>query len=198
MTLRQKCSKKRNIKCAVLSFINAMQDAQIKPFSPGKLLFMRSAEIQKWSPLFLRLVMGYGYMVHGWAKLNHGNPAGFEKLITQIGAPFPHVTAWIVPCIELGGGFALILGAFTAVTAVPLICTMLVAIFTVHFKYGFSSIKTIGLTPDGPIFGPPGYEVALLYIAGLVTLIIGGSGALSVDSAISKSKAAQKELDALK
>ena len=181
---------------AVLTFSTGMQDAQIKPFFLNKLLFMRSAEIQKWSPLFLRLVMGYGYMVHGWAKLSQGGPAGFEKLITQIGAPFPHVTAWIVPCIELGGGFALILGAFTGVVAVPLIGAMLVAIFTVHLKYGFSSIKTIGLTPDGPIFGPPGYEVALLYVAGLVTLIIGGSGALSVDSAISKSKPRKKELEA--
>ena len=166
-----------------------MQDAQIKPSFLHKLLFIRSAEIQKWAPLFLRLVMGYGFMVHGWAKLSQG-PAGFEKLITQIGAPFPHVTAWIVPCLELGGGFALILGAFTAVVAVPLIGVMLVAIFTVHLKYGFSSIKTIGLTPDGPLFGPPGYEVALLYIAGLVMLIIGGSGALSVDSVISKTKTA--------
>ena len=179
-----------------MTFIDAMQDVQIKPFSLNKLLFVRSGEIQKWSPFFLRLVMGYGCMVHGWAKLNHGSPAGFEKLLTQIGAPFPHVTAWIVPCIELGGGFALILGAFTAVAAVPLICTMLVAIFTVHLKHGFSSIKTIGLTPDGPIFGPPGYEVALLYVAGLVMLIIGGSGALSVDSAISNSKIAQKEPEA--
>ena len=176
--------------------MNTMQDERIKPFSLNKLFFVRSAEIQKWSPLFLRLVMGYGYMVHGWAKLGHGSPAGFEKLITQIGAPFPHVTAWIVPCIELGGGFALILGAFTAVAAVPLICTMLVAIFTVHLKYGFSSIKTIGLTPDGPIFGPPGYEVALLYVAALVMLIIGGSGAFSVDSAIFKSKTAPKKLEA--
>ena len=171
-----------------------MPDAQIKPLSLNKLLFTRSAAIQKWSPLFLRLVMGYGYMVHGWAKLSGGSPAGFEKMITQIGVPFPHATAWIVPCIELGGGFALILGAFTAVVAVPLICTMLVAIFTVHLKYGFSSIKTIGLTPDGPIFGPPGYEVALLYIAGLVMLIIGGSGALSIDAAISKGKTARKNL----
>jgi putative oxidoreductase len=169
-----------------------MQDERIKQFSLNKLLFVRNAEIRQWSPLFLRLVMGYGFMVHGWAKLNHGNPAGFEKLVAQIGAPFPHVTAWIVPCIEMGGGFALILGAFTAVAAVPLICTLLVAIFTVHLKYGFSSIKTIGLTPDGPIFGPPGYEVALLYIAGLVMLIVGGAGALSVDAAISKSKTAPK------
>jgi hypothetical protein len=66
--------------------------------------------------------------------------------------------------------------------AIPLIGIVLVAIFTVHFKYGFSSIKSIGLNPDGPIFGPPGYEVALLYIAGIICLALGGAGRYSVDS----------------
>src|SRR6516164_661069 len=63
---------------------------------------------------------------------------------------------------------------------------MLVAMFTVHLKYGFSSINTIGLTRDGPQFGPPGYEVNLLYIAGLLSLILGGAGALSLDRLVSR------------
>jgi hypothetical protein len=33
--------------------------------------------------------------------------------------------------------------------------------FTVHLKYGVSAVNTIGLTADGPRFGPPGYEVNL-------------------------------------
>jgi len=83
--------------------------------------------------------------------------------------------------------------AFTAVVAVPLICTMLVAIFYRPPQVWFQLDQNNGLSPDGPIFGPPGYEVALLYVAGLVTLIVGGSGALSVDSAISKSKTRAKK-----
>jgi putative oxidoreductase len=63
---------------------------------------------------------------------------------------------------------------------------MLVAAFTVHGRYGFSSINTIGLTQSGPKFGPPGYEVNLLYIAGLVSLILGGAGAMSVDRLLSR------------
>jgi putative oxidoreductase len=31
------------------------------------------------------------------------------------------------------------------------------------------------------VFGPPGYEVNLLYIASLVALMMGGAGALSID-----------------
>src|SRR6478672_4024254 len=141
----------------------------------------------RWAPLLLRLVIGCGFINHGWAKLSHG-PGSFEKLIAQIGAPFPALTAWIIPCLELLGGLAIFLGAFVSLAAYPLIAVMLVAIFTVHIKYGFSSIKTIGLTADGPVFGPPAYEVALLYIAGLITRILGGAGILSVDSLISRQK----------
>jgi putative oxidoreductase len=58
----------------------------------------------------------------------------------------------------------------------------LVAIFTVHLPYGFSSIKLLAVTPAGAQFGPVGYECNLLYLACLVALVIGGSGPLSVDN----------------
>jgi putative oxidoreductase len=53
--------------------------------------------------------------------------------------------------------------------------------FTVQLRYGFSSVNTIGLTESGPIFGPPGYEINLLYIAALLAIALAGPGALSVD-----------------
>ncbi len=59
--------------------------------------------------------------------------------------------------------------------------SMLVAMFTVHLEYGFSSVNTIGLTTSGPVFGPPGYEVNPLYVAGLLTLVLAGGGTLSLD-----------------
>ncbi|HEY9509732.1 MAG TPA: DoxX family protein [Verrucomicrobiae bacterium] len=147
------------------------------------------SKLNQIAPLALRIVMGYGFMVHGWAKLNHGRPVGFQKLLEQMNVPFPSVSAWLVPLVEMIGGLAILIGAFTALAAVPLIIVMLVAMFKVHLKFGFSSIKTIGLSPDGPIFGPPGYEVDLLYIAGLIALILGGAGILSVDSMFRKRKA---------
>lgn len=128
----------------------------------------------------LRLVIGFGFMAHGWAKLSRG-PAGFARLLGQIGAPLPKWTAWGGTLLELLGGAAIFVGAFVGIVGVPLIVMMLVAMFTVHMRYGFSSINTIGLTADGPVFGPPGYEVNLLYIASLVTLMVGGAGAFSID-----------------
>lgn len=135
---------------------------------------------RRWSPVLMRLVIGFGFMAHGWAKWNRG-PANFGKLLAQIGVPMPAASAWGVTMVELLGGAAIFVGAFVAIVSVPLILSMLVAMVTVHLRYGFSSINTIGLTPDGPVFGPPGYEVNLLYIGGLLALAMGGAGALSVD-----------------
>jgi putative oxidoreductase len=66
--------------------------------------------------------------------------------------------------------------------SIPLIFSMLGAMFTVNIKYGFSAVNTSGLTPEGPQLGPPGYGINLLYIAGLVALIPGGAGTLSIDA----------------
>lgn len=142
------------------------------------------ATLSRWGVLPLRLIIGFGFLAHGWAKWSRG-PAGFGRLLHQIGTPLPVATAWTVAFLEIFGGLAILAGAFVVVASIPLMVTMLVAIFTVHARYGFSSINTIGLSPSGPVFGPPGYEINLLYIGGLLLLTISGSGALSVDSFIS-------------
>jgi putative oxidoreductase len=139
------------------------------------------------APLFLRLAMGFGFMAHGWAKLTRG-PEAFAKLLTVLHVPAPHLFAWLSTGTELLFGFALLIGAFVSLTAIPLIITMLVAMFTIHIHLGYSAVKTIGLTPEGPVFGPPGYEINLLYIAGLVSLILTGAGRLSVDALIGRNK----------
>jgi putative oxidoreductase len=142
---------------------------------------------RQWAPLPLRLVIGYGFLAHGWAKLSRG-PAGFAKLLEHIGAPLPEATAWVSTFVEILGGLAILAGAFVAAVSIPLIVMMLVAMFTVHLRYGFSAINTIGLTADGPQFGPPGYEVNLLYIAGLLALILGGAGLVSIDRLLARRK----------
>jgi putative oxidoreductase len=59
---------------------------------------------------------------------------------------------------------------------------LLVAMFTVHLPYGFSSIKLMGVTAGRAQFGPPGYECDLLYLACLVALVLGGSGPMAIDA----------------
>lgn len=58
----------------------------------------------------------------------------------------------------------------------------MVAMYYVHLPFGFSSIKLQAVTPEGIKFGPPGYEVILLYFVGLSVLAILGAGPVSVDS----------------
>ncbi|ANI89595.1 DoxX family protein [Arachidicoccus ginsenosidimutans] len=141
----------------------------------------------QYSSLCIRLMTGFGFAAHGWAKISRGTQ-GFEKLLLQTGMPFAHASSLIVPYLELIGGIFVLLGIFVSIISIPLIVTMLVAMFTIQIHYGFSSVNTIGLTPQGPKFGPPGYEINLLYISCLISLILTGSGKFSVDNLINKIK----------
>jgi putative oxidoreductase len=132
------------------------------------------------APLFIRIAVGLGFIVHGWAKISRGT-AGFEKLLTLVRVPFPHLNAEIVPYIELLGGIGVLVGFYVRIVSIPLIMTMLVAMFTIHMKFGFSSVNTIGLSENGPMFGPPGYEINLIYIGALVSLLLTGAGEYSID-----------------
>jgi len=142
--------------------------------------------VARWSPIPLRLIVGFGFMQHGFAKLSRG-PDAFAVLLQAMGVPSPHVMAWLVILTELFGGFAILVGAFVALATVPMIAVLLVAIFTVHLPYGFSSIKLQAVTSGRAVFGPPGYECDLLYIACLVSLVLSGAGPLSIDGAYRRS-----------
>ena len=142
---------------------------------------LKGARWHRYVPIPIRMILGVGFMVHGWAKWSRG-PAAFAELLKQAHVPLPFANAWLVTLLEIFGGLALLMGAFVTIVSVPLILSMLGAMFTVNIKYGFSAVNTIGLTPQGPLLGPPGYEINLLYIAGLVALILGGAGPLSIDA----------------
>lgn len=122
-----------------------------------------------WAPLPLRLILGGAMMAHGVSKFQGGieNTAGF---FGSLGIPAPGLMAWFVALLETVGGLMLIVGAFTALVSVLLILNMLVAMLTVHWDAGFFFTNQ-----------PPGIEVNLLFIAGLLTLVLGGPGAYSVD-----------------
>lgn len=113
----------------------------------------------------------------------HG-PENFAIILQALGVPAPELMAWATIAVELLGGLAVLIGAFVPLASVPMTVVLLTAIFTVHLHYGFNSVKLLAVTPEGAKFGPVGYEVNLLYIACLVALILGGTGPLSVDSAI--------------
>ncbi len=133
-----------------------------------------------WYALPLRLIVGFGFVQHGYAKLSHGAD-GFIAILHALGVPFADLLGWATIIVEIVGGLLILAGAFVPVAALAMITVLLVAIFTVHLPNGFSSIKLVSYDAMGAHFGQPGYETDLLYIAGLVALCFGGAGPLSVD-----------------
>jgi putative oxidoreductase len=138
---------------------------------------------RSWALLPLRVIVGVGFLAHGMAKWHRG-PDKFAKLLQLIGTPSPLVTAWLVTGLEVLGGLAIIIGAFVLLASIPLFISMVVAMLTIHVHYGFSAVNTVGLTATGPVFGPPGYEINLLYMCALAALALVGPGALSVDQSL--------------
>ena len=119
-------------------------------------------------------------MQHGYAKLSKG-PDTFAAILQALHVPMPYLMAWATILTELLGGLAVLLGAFLWLVSLPMTAVLLVAIFTVQWQNGFSSIKLLGVTPSGAQFGPPGYETNLLYIACLAALVMLGPGPFAVD-----------------
>ncbi len=133
-----------------------------------------------WALLPLRLMIGFGFAAHGYAKLSRG-PENFAVILASLGVPQPHLMAWATTLLELMGGISVMAGAFIVPLSLPLSVVMLTAMFSVHFQYGFSSVRLKAVTPSGAEFGPVGYEMNLLYIAGLVTLALAQSDKRSMD-----------------
>jgi len=141
---------------------------------------LNTATISRWAPLPLRLIVGYGFIVHGFAKLSRG-PETFAVVLDTLGVPLAHFLAWLTTLVELVGGLAILAGAFVPFAALPMAVVLATALLTVHLPYGFFSVKLVEVTAHGTKFGPVGYEVILLYLAGLAALVVGGAGPLSVD-----------------
>jgi putative oxidoreductase len=155
--------------------------------SPQERIKPNHSSLTRWAPIPLRLIVGLGFMQHGYAKFTRG-PEAFANILHLIGVPAPHLMALLTILIEFFGGLAVLLGAFIPLVTVPMAGLLLVAIVTVHLPYGFSSIKLLGVVNGRAQFGPPGYEVDLLYIACMAALVAGGSGPFSMAALFSRSK----------
>ena len=153
-----------------------------------KMMLARSrarSALAGWVPIPLRLIVGYGFIEHGFAKMSRG-PDTFAAILGALGVPAPHFMTWVSILTEVLGGLAVLVGGFVIVASIPMAMLLFVAIFTVHLPNGFSSVKLVSVTAAGPQFGPVGYEVHLLYLACLAALICVGAGPLSLDSFLQK------------
>jgi len=126
----------------------------------------------------IRIVLGIVFFAHGAQKaLGWFGGAGFSATMTGFESRgIPAVLAFLAIMAEFLGGIGLILGLLGRVAAFGITCNMLVAIATVHAQNGL--FMNWGGRQKGE-----GFEYHLLVLAITVAVMIGGSGAWSVDHA---------------
>src|SRR5207237_1489508 len=95
--------------------------------------------IARWAPVPLRLIVGYGFMEHGFAKLARGFDA-FPTILQALGVPAPHLIGWLTILVEILGGLAVLFGALVPLASIPFAAVLLVAIVPVHLPSGSSLI----------------------------------------------------------
>jgi len=90
----------------------------------------------------IRLYLAAVFWVAGTNKI-----AGFAGMVEWfgnsewgLGLPFPELMASLAIAAEVGGAMLLLLGLATRWASIPLIVTMLVAIFSVHLQNGWQAI----------------------------------------------------------
>lgn len=93
-------------------------------------------------PLALRLYLVPVFWVAGTNKLDDMDSviAWFGNPDWGLGLPFPTLLAWLATLAEAGGAVLLLLGLATRWIAIPLMITMLVAAFSVHWKNGWQAV----------------------------------------------------------
>jgi putative oxidoreductase len=134
--------------------------------------YAEGSSIASYGPTVLRVVLSLVFIAHGAQKLfgiwGGAGLSGTASGFSQMGIEPAYWIAAVAAVVEFGGGILLLLGSYTLIAAVLLALQMAAAIWLVHLAQGF--------------FLPGGYEFNLTLIAALVSLMLTGAGALSVDS----------------
>jgi putative oxidoreductase len=94
------------------------------------------------APLLLRLFLASVFISAGWNKASSfdSTVAWFGNPDWGLGLPLPTLMAFLATATELVGGILLLLGLATRYLAIPLMITMLVAMFAVHGENGWFAI----------------------------------------------------------
>lgn len=107
-------------------------------------------------PLLFRMILAPVLIIAGYSKLglsgdwetltqavlaDPGVVSWFGNSEWGLGLPFPDVLAFLVGWIEFMGGWLLLIGLGTRLVAMPLLCIMLVAAYTVHWDNGWFAIS---------------------------------------------------------
>jgi uncharacterized membrane protein YphA (DoxX/SURF4 family) len=142
-------------------------------------MFQSLDKYQSWASLILRVIIGTIFLLHGLQKfglIGGGSLSDMIGMFGMMGMPVPGFTAPLVASIETVGGLCLILGLGTRIWSILLSIVMVVAIVTVKLPMAPNPIM-----PAGPM---PGYELDLALLAGLLALILLGSGQAALEKRV--------------
>jgi len=105
-------------------------------------LFNCTRRVDFLAPLLLRLFLAPVMIAAGWQKAGSfdATVAWFGNNDWGLGLPFPALLATLAIITELVGGIFLLIGLATRYVAVPLMITMLVAVFSVHWPNGWFAV----------------------------------------------------------
>ena len=103
------------------------------------------------APLLLRLYLVSIFWMAGTHKLAdmQSTIAWFGNPDWGLGLPFPALLAWLAALTEAGGALLLLFGLAVRWVSLPLMVTMLVAIVSVHWQFGWQAIAD----PSAPFAG---------------------------------------------
>jgi putative oxidoreductase len=135
------------------------------------------------APLMVRIPLGLIFMAHGSQKLlglfgGKGLTATFASFEKDLGIPAIFTLLAIIA--EFGGGFGVLTGFLTRLSAAGISAVMLVAIYKIHWIHGF--FLNMSCLP-GRGHGIE-YNIALLGMA--LYLIIAGGGRWCLDRMVFK------------
>ena len=118
--------------------------------------------------LIARIGLGIVFVAHGWQKFDEMGVKGVGAGFAKMGVPAPELSAYFSTFVELVGGAALLIGAFTAVAGLLLALNMLGALLIVHIDKGV-------FVTEG------GYELVVALGVGALLVAVFGAGRYSVD-----------------
>lgn len=129
--------------------------------------------------LAMRLFWGYSFFQAGLGKIN--NMAPVIDFFGSLGIPFPAIMAPVAAWVEAVGGICLLVGFASRFVSIPLIVTMVVALFTAHSEATFGAFENAQRFVNQTPFN---------YLLTSLVVLCFGPGKISIDaligSAISK------------
>lgn len=133
--------------------------------------------------LLLRVSVGVLFLLHGYPKITH-----LRQWAASLKMPI--FLCFVSAASMLGGGICLIVGFLTLLVSLPILGSMVFAIY-LHLSKGLPLVaRDPYLIPEGQYKGPngkgepPSWEKAFMYCVMLIAIAVLGPGAYSLDALI--------------